>query len=148
MKALDWFYGMCDVSPLFCILIKSSVKMGPYCFGARFLCWGWYCLQEHWKHVGLVLLVIMTGGGWGHGHYQLGNQDHAPWWDRCLSHKASCAPTGNIALVWVDCYGKLKDVQNFVFRLKLDKTKAHRSQRTKEQLTPGSHLYWRLWWCI
>lgn len=72
---------MCDVSPFFCNLMKSSVKISPHCFGAGFPCWGWYCLQEHWKHVGLVLLAIMTAGGWGHGHYWLGDQDHVTWWD-------------------------------------------------------------------
>lgn len=66
---------------------------------------------------------------WGLGAWSL-----LTWWPgprhlvRCLLRKASCTPTGNTALVWVDCYGELKGVQNFVSGLKLDKTKAHRSR--------------------
>lgn len=109
--------GCVMLSPLFCILIKSSAKMmGPYSFGAGCLCWwGWYCPQEHWKHVGWFNLSQWLLGV-GHGHCWLGDQqDHANWCD--VSCTRLLAPIRDTALVWVDCFGNLKDVWSFVLGL-------------------------------
>ena len=116
--------------------------MGPCCFGAWLLCWGWHCpssIRNMW--------AVFTGHndcwGWGHGHYCLGGQDHANWWD--VSHTRPVAPPletllwcesivlGNLKMFWVLHPGWCKA-----------KSRAHRSQRTKTQLTPGLHLHIRL----
>lgn len=81
-----------------------------------------------WCRVSLLRAILPPGAletcGLGftcpNGRWGLGASSLLTWWPgprhlvRCLSHKASRTPTGNTALVWVDCYGELKGVQSFV----------------------------------
>lgn len=114
------------------VLRKSSLKSGRCCSEAEFLCWGWYCPQQHWEQVGWVHMPQWLLGV---GQYQ---GAFLTWWLelwqqwRCLWHKASGTPIGNTALVWLDCFGKLKGCAEFCIQVDIGKRNSTQELEDKE----------------